>query len=494
MDKANFEEYLKTVPKIPASKKGSIAQYGKMDSDKTWNSVKELLRVKINNHNFNAWFSNTYIEGIANGIVELSCANDIQKVTIINEYLQTLKDCLHQSTGHEFSINVKTRVSNTPHHTKQNYEYFEKGKTENSGKPSSKTLFSDLENVRELREKAITKAQINPKYTFENFVVGSHNRLAEAVSRAVVEELGSLYNPVFFYGNTGVGKTHLMQAIGNEVIKNDYRKEVVYVSIEQFLNELIASIRSKKDQAFRDKYRQVDLLIIDDIQFVETYPKTQEALFHTFNTLYQSNKQIILASDRPPNEIKNLTDRLRSRFEGGMVADIGAPDYETRMAILQQIVKEKKVEIPNEYLDLISKNIESNVRELEGALNKLLSLARLGELPSYEEASTILQVDISSKRKRITPKKVLLAVSTVFDIKPSEIKGSRRTAYIALSRQVVMYILRNELELPLEKVAREVNRKDHTTVLHACTKIEAKIKEDRRFSEKVEACRRYLLQ
>ena len=257
---------------------------------------------------------------------------------------------------------------------------------------------------------------------------------------------------------------------------------------------MITSIRSKKEQAFREKYRKVDLLIIDDIQFVETYPKTQEALFHTFNTLYQANKQIVLAADRPPSEIKNLTDRLRSRFEGGMVADIGVPDYETRMAILQQTLEEKNLEIPNEYLDLIAKNIESNVRELEGALNKILSLVRLGDLPSYEEAAKILQVDIASKRKKITPKKVITSVSEVFDVKPTEIKGNRRTAYVALSRQVVMYILRNELELPLEKVAREVNRKDHTTVLHACEKIEKMIEEDSRFKEKVETCKRYLAQ
>ncbi|MCD4811037.1 chromosomal replication initiator protein DnaA [bacterium] len=494
MEKADFEKYIKTVPKIPVDQMRKFKKQGKLDADKTWLAVKELLRIKISDHNFNAWFSNTYITAISNGIVELSCANDIQKVTITNEYLQTLKDCLHQSTGCDLSINVKTRVGNTHHLTKKNYEYFDSKKIVTEEKKGSKTLFSDLENERELREKSILKAQINPKYTFENFVVGSHNRLAEAVSRAVVEELGSLYNPVFFYGNTGVGKTHLMQAIGNEVIKNDYKKEVVYVSIEQFLNELIASIRSKKDQEFRDKYRQVDLLIIDDIQFVETYPKTQEALFHTFNTLYQSNKQIILAADRPPSEIKNLTDRLRSRFEGGMVADIGAPDYETRMAILQQIVDEKNLEMPNEYLDLISKNIESNVRELEGALNKLLSLSRLGELPSYEEAAKILQVDLDSKRKKITPKKVIDVVSNVFDVKPSEIKGSKRTAYIALSRQIVMYILRVELELPLEKVAREVNRKDHTTVLHACAKIEKKMEEDNRFREKIDTCRRHLRQ
>jgi chromosomal replication initiator protein len=491
MNKVDIENYKENLPQ-PSISNSSISSQDNFDPDETWKSVKELMRIKINDRNFKTWFSNTYIEDISNGVVDFSCTSDVQKNTIVGDYLQILKECIQQATGMNFMINVNIR-DEKENKKQKTYEYYNANENREDT-IDSKTLFTDLEQERALREKALEKAQLNPKYTFDNFVIGSHNRLAEAVARAAVEELGTLYNPVFFYGNTGVGKTHLMQAMGNEVIKNDTSKEVVYVSIEQFLNEMITSIRSKKEQAFREKYRKVDLLIIDDIQFVETYPKTQEALFHTFNTLYQSNKQIVLASDRPPGEIKNLTDRLRSRFEGGMVADIGVPDYETRMAILQQAVEEKNIDIPNEYLDLIAKNIESNVRELEGALNKILSLARLGELPTFEEASKILQIDINSKRKKITPKRVIDTVSDVFEVKVSEIKGKRRTAYIALSRQVVMYILRNELELPLEKVAKEVNRKDHTTVLHACEKIDKMIEDDSRFAEKVETCRRYLCQ
>jgi chromosomal replication initiator protein len=491
MDKVDFENYKEDLPK-PNISNTSISTQDSFDPDDTWRAVKELVRMKINDKNFKAWFNNAYIEDISNGVVEFSCANDVQKTTIINDYLQTLKECLQQTTGMNFMVNINTREEDDTDSKENKYEYYNVSSP--NSKSDSKTLFSDLEHEKQQRERALERAQLNPKYTFDNFVIGSHNRLAEAVARAAVEELGTLYNPVFFYGNTGVGKTHLMQAMGNEVIKNDPNKLVVYVSIEQFLNEMITSIRTKKEQQFREKYRKVDLLILDDIQFVESYPKTQEALFHTFNTLYQSNKQIVLAADRPPNEMKNLTDRLRSRFAGGNVADIGVPDYETRMAILQQVVEDKNIEIPNEHLDLIAKNIESNVRELEGALNKILSLTRLGDLPSLEDASKILQIDIESKRKKITPRKVIDTVSEVFDVKVSEIKGKRRTAYIALSRQVVMYILRNELELPLEKVAKEVNRKDHTTVLHACEKIEGMIDEDSRFKEKVDTCKRYLTQ
>ena len=489
MNKVDIENYKKDLPRPDISNNSSISYEENFDADDTWKAVKEILKLRIPDRGFKTWFNNAYIENISNGVVEFTCDSDIQKHAIVKDYIQVLKDSLQKATGMNFMININTRDKERS--KKAKYEYYEG--TEGNA-PESKTLFTDLENQRILRQKAIEKAQLNPKYTFDNFVIGSHNRLAEAVARASVEELGTLYNPVFFYGSTGVGKTHLMQAMGNEVIKNDPKKEVVYVSIEQFLNEMITSIRSKREQNFREKYRKVDLLILDDIQFVESYPKTQEALFHTFNTLYQSNKQIVLAADRPPSEMRNLTDRLRSRFSGGMVADIGVPDYETRMAILQQVIEDKHIDIPNEYLDLIAKNIESNVRELEGALNKITSLARLGDLPSFEEAAKILQVDIDSKRKKITPKKVIETVSDVFEVKVSEIKGNRRTAYVALSRQVVMYILRKELELPLEKVAREVNRKDHTTVLHACEKIEKMMDEDSRFKEKVETCKRYLCQ
>mgnify|MGYP002681958268 FL=1 len=239
---------------------------------------------------------------------------------------------------------------------------------------------------------------------------------------------------------------------------------------------------------FKTKFRNLDVLLIDDIQFVEMFPRTQEELFHTFNALYDSNKQIVLASDRPPKEIKNITDRLRTRFQGGMVADIQPPDYETRLAILQQSLEGKNVDIPNEYLEMIAKNIESNIRELEGALTKVTSLFKLGLNPSDEDIAKLLQVDLDSKRKKITPAKVISTVSEVFDVKPSEIKGNRRTAYVAQCRQVVMYILRKELQLPLERVAKEVNRKDHTTVLHAYEKIEELTNSDSRFGDKVDRC------
>jgi len=478
MYKADFKNY---IDDISDSSKKSF----ELNPDDLWKSTKENLKLMIGTREFAAILGNSFIEDINNGVVQISCDATYKREKVLRDYQAAVKQALFKSSGlnFEIEINVKEDISSKK---KIEYEYHT---------PSSETpldLFSASEREKDLLEKALDTSHLNPKYLFSNFIVGTNNRLAEAVAQAVVDDLGNAYNPVFFYGNTGLGKTHLMQAIGNEILKKDPHKKVVYISIEQFLNEMVEAIRTKRNEDFRNKYRAVDLLIIDDVQFVETYPRTQEELFHTFNTLYQANKQIVLASDRPPKEIKNITDRLRSRFEGGMVADIQAPDYETRMAILKQSLSDKNITIEDEYIELIAKNVETNIRELEGALTKVVSLFKLGVNPTNEDIARILQIDIDYKRKKITPAKVISSVAEVFDIKPSDIKGNRRTAYVAMCRQIVMYILRKELELPLERVAREVNRKDHTTVLHAYDKISKKIENDSRFNEKVQSCLKIL--
>jgi chromosomal replication initiator protein len=486
MDKIDFEKYKEVLPKPDLKENTSLES--NINTEDTWKIVSENLRMVLEKVDYNSWFSDTYLEDIRNGVATLSCSNDFKKLTIEKNFRSLLKRCLLQATGQNLEVEILVKAiekQESKGKVDSRYEYL----NQSSG---GMDLFSEAESTEKRYQDAISKARLNPRYTFDTFVVGSHNRFAEAVAQAVINDPGKTYNPVFFYGNTGVGKTHLMQAIGNEILKQDSSKSVVYVSIEQFLNEMIEAIRTKRNEDFRTKYREVDLLIIDDIQFVETYPKTQEELFHTFNSLYQANKQIILASDRPPKEIKNITDRLRSRFEGGVVADIQLPDYETRVAILKQEMIEKNFTVSDEYIELIAKNIESSVRELEGAFNKVVTLMKLGEKPTYEDVARILQVDIDSKRLKITPQKVIKCVSNVFDVPISDIKGSGRTAYVALSRQVVMYILRKELDLPLERVAKEVNRKDHTTVIHAFKQISEKIENDSRFAEKIEVCRREL--
>lgn len=477
MKKADYKNYLETISKASQS---PVEENDGFEIDEVWKEAKEYLKQMIGIREFGGLFGNTYIEGISNGTIQLSCEAAYKREKILKDYQYALKNVFRKTCGRNFEIEVNLREREKEVGSSK-YQYHTPESVENE----VLDLFSTAEREKKMYENALEESSLNPKYHFENFIVGPNNRLAEAVAQAVLEDLGKAYNPVFYYGDTGVGKTHLMQAIGNEILKKDHTKKVVYVSIEQFLNEMVEAISTKRNEQFRNKYRAVDLLIIDDIQFVEAFPRTQEELFHTFNTLYQANKQIILASDRPPKEIKNITDRLRSRFEGGMVADMQAPDYETRLAILKQALKEKNTVIPDEYIELIAKNIESNIRELEGALTKVVSLFKLGVEPSFEDISRILQIDLDSKRKRITPQKVIQTVGDIFDVKSSEIKGNRRTAYIAKSRQIVMYILRTELELPLEKVAKEVNRKDHTTVIHACEKIEKLRKEDPRLNEKI---------
>lgn len=480
MKKVDFENHLQQIENKTLPKQNGD---NNLDPQEIWKVAKEHLKQTIGQREFGGLFSNVYIEDINNGVVQMSCEASYKREKILKDYKYALQGALLKASQRNFQVEVNLRQNNDTS-SKPKYEYH----NPEGSKEEVLDLFSAAEKEESVYKNALEESHLNPKYLFSNFIVGSNNRLAEAVAQAVLEDLGNAYNPVFYYGETGVGKTHLMQAIGNEILKRDPNKKVIYISIEQFLNEMVEAIRTKKNEDFRNKYRAVDLLIIDDIQFVEAYPKTQEELFHTFNTLYQSNKQIILASDKPPKEIKNITDRLRSRFEGGMVADIQSPDYETRMAILRQYLSEKNYTIPDEYIELIAKNIESNIRELEGALTKVVSLFKLGVEPTPEDVSRILQIDLETKRKRITPSKIIKTVSEVFDVKPSEIKGKRRTAYVAQSRQIVMYILRTELELPLEKVAREVNRKDHTTVIHACEKIENLIEENSRIAEKVDNC------
>lgn len=452
------------------------------DLDAIWKIVSENIRMYVSPRQFSTWFKGVYLESIENGIAQISCDQGFKREWIESYHRSLITRSLTQATGQrlDFVITVRSSLKDTPKAIKD----IEVTDT------NTPNIFSEIqEKIVKDKNELVRSAQLNPKYLFNNFIVGSHNALAHAVAESVTKELGTLYNPVFFYGPTGVGKTHLMQAIGNEVLNKYPDKKVIYVPIEQFLNELIDSIRNRTNEKFRKKYREIDLLIIDDIQFVETYPKTQEELFHTFNTLYQSNKQMIMAADRPPKEIKNITDRLRSRFSGGMVADLQSPDYETRIAILQQIAAEQGTSLERDVLELIAKNVENNVRELEGAAIKVISLQRLGTNPTLDMIAKALQVDIESKRKRIKPERIIEVVCETFDVTSKDLKGKRRTAYLATARQVVMYMLRNELGLPLEKVAREVNRSDHTTVLHACEKIEEMIKDDSRFKDKIDLCK-----
>lgn len=335
----------------------------------------------------------------------------------------------------------------------------------------------------------LSKSGLNPRYTFDNFIVGSSNDLAYAASQGVAISPGAKYNPLYFYGGVGLGKTHLMQAVGNEIVKNNPKARVIYVSMETFGNEFLEYIRFKK-KGFSEKYRNADVLIIDDMQFISGKEKTQEEFFHTFNFLHQNNKQIIISSDKPPRSIPTLTERLRSRFEMGMAIDIQMPDFETRCAIINSKASNSEVTLSSDVVEFLAKNIKTNIRELEGLLNQLLAQAELNGIePDLSMAEGVLGNVRQARPHHTTSKKIIDVTAKHFNIKVEEICGSKREKHIVLPRQVAMYLLRSELKMSFPKIAAELGRKDHTTAIHSVEKIEKHLKLDVFMREQIESIR-----
>jgi chromosomal replication initiator protein len=316
-------------------------------------------------------------------------------------------------------------------------------------------------------------SNINTRYTFSNFIVGSANRLAHAASLSVAERPGHAYNPLFLYGGVGLGKTHLMHAIGNQVAVKFPRKRVVYATSEKFTNEFITSIQQGKIDEFRARYRRIDLLLIDDIQFIADKERTQEEFFHTFNAIHEDGKQIVLSSDRPPKAILTLEERLRSRFEWGLIADLTAPDLETRIAILRAKAEEGAVPISSDVIEFIARKVVSNIRELEGALNRIVAYASMGAMPiSIELAQAVLSnVLYNPKKRQITPERIVKAVSEYYGVGLDALKGQKRDKAIVVPRQIAMFLMREETDVSLLRIGAELGNRDHSTVLHACDKI-----------------------
>jgi chromosomal replication initiator protein len=314
---------------------------------------------------------------------------------------------------------------------------------------------------------------LNPRYTFANFIVGSANRLAHAASLSVAERPGHAYNPLFLYGGVGLGKTHLMHAIGNQVIAKFPRKRVVYATSEKFTNEFITSIQQGKIDEFRSRYRRIDVLLIDDIQFIADKERTQEEFFHTFNAIHEDGKQIVLSSDRPPKAILTLEERLRSRFEWGLIADLTAPDLETRIAILRAKAEEGAVPITSDVIEFIARKVVSNIRELEGALNRIVAYASMGAMPiSIELAQAVLSnVLYNPKKRQITPERIAKAVSEYYGVGLDALRGQKRDKAIVVPRQIAMFLMREETDVSLLRIGAELGGRDHSTVLHACDKI-----------------------
>lgn len=440
----------------------------KMDTSSAWQTVLGELEVSLSKANFTTWFKNTRLLSIKDGEVVIGVPNIFTKEWLENKYNKQISEALHKALPEV--KNISYRVGNAI----PKEELIDQIETE-----------SKIEEEAELAETE-TNGIFSSKYTFDTFVVGDATKLAFAAAQSVAKNPGTTYNPLFIYGGVGLGKTHLMQAIGNEVLRKDPKKKLEYVSSEKFTTDFITSL-NKNSNGFKDKYRGVDVLLIDDMQFLAGKEQTQVEFFHTFNSLHQAGKQIIIASDRPPKAIPTLEDRLRSRFEWGLIVDIQPPDLETRIAILELKSKARGFHIPLEALDYIAKQIPNNVRELEGALNRICAYCELNNIePSLKNVSNILGGLLAgTKRRTLNPRQVIEKTADFYDIGVDEITGSKRDKEIVLPRQIAMYLMREELHLSYPKIAKEIGRKDHTTIMHGVEKIEKDVDANERLRQEI---------
>jgi len=448
-----------------------------------WQSVLGEIELSVSHATFTTWFKNTELLDQSDAGVVISVPNIFAKKQFEVKFNDQIRGVLLKNGINPKQISYT--INTTGKHTRLNRET-----TVDTSHAESIDEILPLTNKPKVT--AASVGNLNPRYTFDSFIVGSSNDLAYTASRAVATNPGVKYNPLYLYGGVGLGKTHLMQAIGNELIKNDPKIRVLYISSETFVSEFLDYIRFKK-KGFSEKYRNVDVLIVDDMQFIAGKEKTQEEFFHTFNHLHQNNKQIIISSDKPPKSIPTLTERLRSRFEMGMAIDIQMPDFETRCAILNIKASQSGVTLNQETVEYLATNIKTNIRELEGALNQLLAYAEMrGIEPDISTAEGLLGNIRHSRPQHITSKQIIDRTAKHFQIELSEICGSKRDKYIVVPRQIAMYLLRSELHLSFPKIANELGRKDHTTAIHSIEKIEKAIKLDFLIREQVASIREKL--
>ena len=433
-----------------------------------WIDILSELKKTLSDISFNTWFSDAEILSMSDSKIIIGCNNSLILETINLRYIDTLNNITYSLTNQNYKIKVMLKEDFKKDHTPSNT----KNLTVSSSNKEISNNFS---------------TNLNNKYTFETFVVGNSNRFAHAASLAVAESPSKAYNPLFIYGGVGLGKTHLMHAIGHLINENNKNLKVVYITSEKFINELISAIKDDKNIEFRNKYRNVDVLLIDDVQFIAGKERTQEEFFHTFNALHESNKQIILSSDRPPKEIKTLEERLCSRFEWGLIADIQPPDYETRIAILRKKADVDKLNIPNEVLIYIATKIKSNIRELEGALLRVVAYTNLtNSNVSLDLAKEALKDLINTKNsKTITIEYIQETIANYFDLNIEMLKSQRRTQNIAFPRQIAMYLCRKLTDSSLPKIGENFGGRDHTTVIHAYEKILNKIESDQDFNNTI---------
>ncbi len=445
-----------------------------------WKRTLESIQRKLNPQVFEAWFGPIELGSVSDRLLTLNVPNKFFKEWLTDNYIDVIRDALFETAGRLYEVELVV----TPELSTNNQS----------------SLQDELSSQSSERKASHRKAQLNPKYTFSNFVVGSCNQLPHAASIAVTEMVGKRYNPLFLYGGVGLGKTHLIHAIGNEIQRRNPTARICYISSEQFMNDFIWSLRNDRNlhdskiEAFRRRFRnEIDVLLMDDIQFMAGKDRTQDEFFHTFNSLYENNKQIVLASDKYPQEIPDLEERLCSRFQWGLIADIQPPDFETRLAIVRKKSEDEQIPISDEVANFIASSIKSNVRELEGSLINLAAHASLeGRVIDAAFARETLTKIISMQQTSTSVESVQETVCKAFSISMSQMKGSGRKQAYVLPRQVAMYLCRTGLNSSLPEIGEQFGNRDHTTALAACRKIEKLLKTDINIRSRIEALERLL--
>lgn len=448
-----------------------------MDLNQLWQAVLGEIEIQISRPNFVTWLKNSQLINKEDGTVFVCLPNNFAKEWVENKYNKIILASLRNLDA-----------------TTKKVEYLVESRTNQPIKPIKiQPVIIPIPTTNNqqsfLELKVDPETNLNPRYTLNSFIVGSSNELAYAAAMAVIKDVGKKYNPLFIYGGVGLGKTHLMQALGNE-IKNVYNNKikVKYVSSEKFTNDVVWALRNKRIDDVKEKYRLVDVLIIDDIQFIGGKEKTEEEFFHTFNALYENNKQIIISSDRPPKFIPTLEERLRSRFEGGMIADIGYPNYELRLAIIKTKLQEKQFVLPDNIIDLIAAKVQKNLRELEGVLNKIIFYlnAKKSEV-SLKLVEEIIGETVRQPIKSISPAQVIKAVADYFEISTNDLSGRCRKSSVVEPRQIAMYLLRDVLDMSYPCIGEKLGKRDHTTAIYAFNKLSKEINHDQNLNHKLMA-------
>ncbi|MFH1089713.1 MAG: chromosomal replication initiator protein DnaA [Candidatus Uhrbacteria bacterium] len=465
-----------------------------MNTNELWQAVLGELELKLSKANFTTWFKQTFIATFGETEVVIGVPNTFTKTWLEKKYHKEIHNLLQNFANNNRIKNIVYRVE-----TKAGLPVsiepmdIKEAMVENQTF-SQAAYYQTFPQIIQPSKQEVVEVSLNTKYSFSNFIVGKQNELAHAAAQAVASQPGNVYNPLFIYGGVGLGKTHLLQAVGNELAKQNPKAKILYVTSEKFTNDFIQAIRTNRTKEFKDVYRTVDALLIDDIQFITGKEGTQEEFFHTFNTLHQNNKQIILTSDRPPKAIPDLEQRLSSRFEWGMMADIGSPDFETRIAILQAKCREKNYLLEQDILHHISTVVQSNVRELEGALNKIIAMHQFKNIvPTIETVKPILASFQPIKNKRnISPRLLIQTVAAYFELQIEDLLGKSREKRLAFPRQIIMYIMREEMKSSFPSIGNELGGRDHTTAMHAYEKITNMIAVDEKLQQDVESIKQRL--